>query len=398
MVESQYIMLPIIDRLWVDHLYIMDALKTGIGLRGYGQKDPRVEYEKEAYEIFDDLKNTIADEAIKAVFSVRVEQAPVDENGVPIEPGMNRSRPRRAAVPAGDGYATPQFAPLRPARSPRSRRPSPPQQPAAPRMDAATAERLLGPGAAVPADPGPHQPRRGRAAQAGPERRRREGRPQRPLPLRQRQEVQALPRQRHGGLKARPDDPAQRAKLARVRAENRRTSRAAGARGSRRSVVGTIVVTLGTVLPEALDRGLGLHLPYAVRASCTGIATMIVIYALGEVSGAHTNPIVTSRRSRCGATSTGRACRSTSRPSSPARSRPGRSCWRSCTPPSSLRGTLALGPWPAFWLEIVLTAILVLVAISTANMLASSARRARSPTARRRSSTASSATTSRPAR
>jgi len=46
---------------------IMDALKSGIGLRGYGQKDPRVEYEKEAYEIFEDLKNNISDEAIKAL-------------------------------------------------------------------------------------------------------------------------------------------------------------------------------------------------------------------------------------------------------------------------------------------------------------------------------------------
>jgi len=73
-IETQYIMLPIIDRLWVDHLYVMDALKTGIGLRSYGQKDPRVEYEKEAYEIFEDLKSNIADEAIKAVFHVHVEQ------------------------------------------------------------------------------------------------------------------------------------------------------------------------------------------------------------------------------------------------------------------------------------------------------------------------------------
>ena len=76
MIESQYIMLPIIDRLWVDHLYIMDALKAGIGLRGYGQKDPRVEYEKEAYEIFEDLKSNIADEAVKAVFLVRIEIEP----------------------------------------------------------------------------------------------------------------------------------------------------------------------------------------------------------------------------------------------------------------------------------------------------------------------------------
>ncbi|TAM77251.1 preprotein translocase subunit SecA [bacterium] len=79
MVEQRYIMLPIIDRLWVDHLYSMDALKTGIGLRGYGQKDPRVEYEKEAYEYFEGLKATIADEAIKSVFRVVIEVAPPQE-------------------------------------------------------------------------------------------------------------------------------------------------------------------------------------------------------------------------------------------------------------------------------------------------------------------------------
>jgi preprotein translocase subunit SecA len=57
----------------------MDHLKTGIGLRGYGQIDPRVEYEKEAYEIFEDLKSNIADEAIKGVFRVVIEQAPPEQ-------------------------------------------------------------------------------------------------------------------------------------------------------------------------------------------------------------------------------------------------------------------------------------------------------------------------------
>ncbi len=76
LVEQRYLLLPIIDRQWVDHLYVMDHLKTGIGLRGYGQKDPRVEYEKEAFEIFESLKNNIADEAIKGVFRVVIEQGP----------------------------------------------------------------------------------------------------------------------------------------------------------------------------------------------------------------------------------------------------------------------------------------------------------------------------------
>jgi preprotein translocase subunit SecA len=81
MVEQRYLLLPIIDRMWVDHLYVMDHLKSGIGLRGFGQIDPRVEYEKEAYEIFEDLKSNIADEAIKGVFRVVIEQGPPDAQG-----------------------------------------------------------------------------------------------------------------------------------------------------------------------------------------------------------------------------------------------------------------------------------------------------------------------------
>ncbi|HZO92530.1 MAG TPA: preprotein translocase subunit SecA [Candidatus Baltobacteraceae bacterium] len=147
MIESQYIMLPIIDRLWVDHLYIMDALKSGIGLRGYGQKDPRVEYEKEAYEIFEDLKNNIADEAIKAAFAVRVEVAPPEAAPPPgFAPLPDGALHEPGALPAapltpGDGFAQPQFEPLPHG----ALAPQPATVPSAPRMDQATAERLLGP-------------------------------------------------------------------------------------------------------------------------------------------------------------------------------------------------------------------------------------------------------------
>jgi preprotein translocase subunit SecA len=123
MIESQYIMLPIIDRLWVDHLYIMDALKAGIGLRGYGQKDPRVEYEKEAYEIFEDLKSNIADEAVKAVFLVRIEIEP-EAAPQPITTGPNGANGAAAFEPLPTGELVPQ---------------------AASRMDPGAAERLLGP-------------------------------------------------------------------------------------------------------------------------------------------------------------------------------------------------------------------------------------------------------------
>jgi preprotein translocase subunit SecA len=61
-------MLQIIDRLWIDHLYTMDTLRQGIGLRGWGQKDPRVEYEKEAFELFEDLKIAIQEDFLAAMF------------------------------------------------------------------------------------------------------------------------------------------------------------------------------------------------------------------------------------------------------------------------------------------------------------------------------------------
>jgi preprotein translocase subunit SecA len=95
-VEQRYLLLPIIDRQWVDHLYVMDHLKTGIGLRGYGQKDPRVEYEKEAFEIFESLKNNIADEAIKGVFRVVIEHGPAQPQMMP------SSVPQFEPIPSGE--------------------------------------------------------------------------------------------------------------------------------------------------------------------------------------------------------------------------------------------------------------------------------------------------------
>jgi aquaporin Z len=179
-----------------------------------------------------------------------------------------------------------------------------------------------------------------------------------------------------------------------VRAGNRRNQPRKRRARILAEFVGTIVVTLGTVLPEVLDRSLGLHLPYAVKASCTGIATMIVVYALGEVSGAHTNPIVTFAFALRGDFDWSRVPEYVVAQFAGAAAAGGIALAILHPHPAALRSTLALGPGPAFWMEVVLTAILVLVAISRASW----ARRQRSPTARRRSSTGSSAITSRPAR
>ncbi|EMQ2980302.1 preprotein translocase subunit SecA [Campylobacter jejuni] len=69
--------LQVLDNAWREHLYQMDILKTGIGLRGYNQKDPLVEYKKESYNLFLELVNRIKFDSIKLFFSVQFNQEEV---------------------------------------------------------------------------------------------------------------------------------------------------------------------------------------------------------------------------------------------------------------------------------------------------------------------------------
>ena len=64
--------LHILDQQWKDHLLSMDHLKEGIGLRGYGQKDPLVEYKKESFHIFQQMMATLRDETLKVLFHLSV--------------------------------------------------------------------------------------------------------------------------------------------------------------------------------------------------------------------------------------------------------------------------------------------------------------------------------------
>ena len=70
------IMLHVIDDQWKDHLLSMDHLKEGIGLRGYGQKDPLVEYKKESYDLYQDMMDRIEDETVRYLYFLRFEQSP----------------------------------------------------------------------------------------------------------------------------------------------------------------------------------------------------------------------------------------------------------------------------------------------------------------------------------
>ena len=62
------ILIRSIDQMWVEHLETIDYLRRGIGLRGYGQRDPLVEYKKEAYQMFHDLNNLIQKQVAYAIF------------------------------------------------------------------------------------------------------------------------------------------------------------------------------------------------------------------------------------------------------------------------------------------------------------------------------------------
>lgn len=69
-VESM-LYLQTLDPLWRDHLYEMDVLKTGIGLRGYNQKDPLTEYKQESYRLFEDLVERIKIEGMKVIYNIK---------------------------------------------------------------------------------------------------------------------------------------------------------------------------------------------------------------------------------------------------------------------------------------------------------------------------------------
>ncbi|HLB94987.1 MAG TPA: SEC-C metal-binding domain-containing protein, partial [Nitrospiria bacterium] len=75
---EKMVMLRVIDTHWKDHLLAMDYLKEGIGLRGYGQKDPLVEYKREGFDMFSAMMDRIKTDAIEHLFRIQVvkEQPP----------------------------------------------------------------------------------------------------------------------------------------------------------------------------------------------------------------------------------------------------------------------------------------------------------------------------------
>jgi preprotein translocase subunit SecA len=81
-----------IDQLWKDHLLNMDHLKEGIGLRGYGQRDPLTEYKKEAFDMFQEMMDHLKEVVLEQLFKVRIGSAelapaPVAAPAAALQPG-----------------------------------------------------------------------------------------------------------------------------------------------------------------------------------------------------------------------------------------------------------------------------------------------------------------------
>ncbi len=98
---ERHILLDVVDGQWKDHLLTLDHLKEGIGLRGYGQMDPLVEFKKEAFTLFDDLMNRIDTEAVRFLFLVR----PAEPTAAPAQTTSTAPKP---AAPRGLSQYSPE--------------------------------------------------------------------------------------------------------------------------------------------------------------------------------------------------------------------------------------------------------------------------------------------------
>jgi len=93
------VLLQILDQSWKDHLLALDHLKEGIGLRGYGQRDPKQEYKRESFNLFEEMRERVEDQVIRALFRLE----PMSEDQVTAQ-GRRRG-PSRLRFSAPDAQA-----------------------------------------------------------------------------------------------------------------------------------------------------------------------------------------------------------------------------------------------------------------------------------------------------
>ena len=102
---ERYLLLQTIDERWREHLYDMDYLREGIGLRGIAQIDPLIAYKNEAYDLFGDLVNSIWTDYARQIFNVQVVIEGQNGGGAPPAPAFaaagNATRPGRVSYSGG---------------------------------------------------------------------------------------------------------------------------------------------------------------------------------------------------------------------------------------------------------------------------------------------------------
>jgi preprotein translocase subunit SecA len=104
--HERMIMLSVLDSQWKDHLLSMDHLKEGIGLRGYGQHDPLVEYKRESFEMFEAMMQRFQEETARFLYLMQVMEAPRPQQRVPSPQELTAGDNGAAAAPfvrGGDG-------------------------------------------------------------------------------------------------------------------------------------------------------------------------------------------------------------------------------------------------------------------------------------------------------
>jgi preprotein translocase subunit SecA len=93
------VMLQVVDVQWKDHLYSLDHLKEGIGLRGYGQRDPLVEYKKESFQLFQAMKDRVDEEIVRLLWGLRPMLVEPGAEGAGAAPAPRAVAPRTAPPP-----------------------------------------------------------------------------------------------------------------------------------------------------------------------------------------------------------------------------------------------------------------------------------------------------------
>jgi preprotein translocase SecA subunit len=103
---EKIILLQTIDTLWKDHLLNMDHLKEGIGLRGYGQKNPLQEYQKEGYDMFEEMNQRVQEDVVQKLFTVEIARESAAQ-----EIQLEQPKPQKIVLSHGNDPIAAQVAP-----------------------------------------------------------------------------------------------------------------------------------------------------------------------------------------------------------------------------------------------------------------------------------------------